>query len=250
MDDAIDRAAALVRSARRAVAFTGAGISTESGIPDFRSPGGVWDRYDPEEFSFPRYVASADARKKMWRWGLELYPALVAAVPNAGHRALAELERVGRLRCVITQNIDELHQRAGSREVIELHGTAMRVGCLSCDREFERDAVHARIEAGDTDPHCDCGGILKPKTISFGQPMPQAEMARAYREASDCDLLLAVGSSLVVWPAADVVPTAVHHGAKLILINLEPTPFDALADVVVRGKAGAALAAIAAAVRA
>jgi NAD-dependent deacetylase len=246
----IDEAAALLRNARHAVAFTGAGISTESGIPDFRSPGGTWARYDPEEFSYQRFLTRSESRKKYWAFGREVWPAMRDAQPNEGHKALAALERSGRLRCVITQNIDALHQRAGSRDVIELHGTATRVGCLSCDKDQPRDEVHARLLAGlydDGEPRCACGGLLKPRTISFGQPMPEKETRRAFDEARRCDLLLTVGSSLVVFPAADLVPTARANGAKIILINLSPTPFDDIADVVIRGKAGQSLASLAAA---
>jgi len=243
----IAAAARLVSQASRAVAFTGAGISTESGIPDFRSPGGLWEKFDPNDFTYQRFVASAETRKKMWSWGLELYPIMRDAQPNAGHLALAELEQRGRLRSVITQNIDALHQRAGSREVIELHGNATRVACLSCGSECTRDALHERLLGGDMDPHCDCGGILKSKVIAFGQAMPEPETSNAYEEAGACDLMIAVGSSLVVFPAADMVPTAVKAGANLVLINLEPTQFDRMASVVIRAKAGEALPAIVAA---
>ncbi len=247
MEAEVAAAARLVREASRAVAFTGAGISTESGIPDFRSPGGLWDRFDPNEFSYQRFLASAETRKKMWSWGLELYPTLRDAQPNPGHRALAELEQRGRLRCVITQNIDELHQRAGSREVIELHGNAMRVACLTCGEDCAREALHERLVAGDLDPHCECGGILKSRAVAFGQAMPEPETSNAYAESGACDLMIAVGSSLVVYPAADMVPTAVNAGANLVLINLQPTPFDRIAEVVIRAKAGEALPAIVAA---
>ncbi len=247
MEAQIAAAARLLRGASRAVAFTGAGISTESGIPDFRSPGGIWDKFDPNEFSYQRFLASAETRKKMWSWGLELYPALRDAQPNPGHLALAELEQRGRLGCVITQNIDELHQRAGSRKVIELHGNAMRVACLDCGEQCTREALHERLVAGDLDPHCECGGILKSNTVAFGQAMPEPETSDAYEQSGACDLMIAVGSSLVVYPAADMVPTAVNAGASLVLINLQPTPFDRIADVVIRAKAGEALPAIVAA---
>lgn len=240
----ISKAASLLRDARRAVAFTGAGISTESGIPDFRSPGGTWSKYDPEEFSYQRFLTRAESRQKYWAFGLELWPQVRDAQPNDGHHALARLESSGRLRCVVTQNIDGLHQRAGSRDVIELHGTALRVGCLSCNADSPRDEIHRRLVAGETDPRCACGGLLKPRTISFGQPMPEKETRRAFDEARRCDVLLTVGSSLVVSPAADLVPTAKAAGAAVILVNLGPTPFDDLADVVIRGKAGESLAAV------
>jgi NAD-dependent deacetylase len=247
--ETIERAAAQVAASKRAVALTGAGISTESGVPDFRSPTGVWSRYDPDEFSYQRFVSSSGSRRNYWRWGMEFYPLLKEAQPNAAHLALAELERRQKLRCVITQNIDGLHQRAGSKEIIELHGTAMSVSCLGCGKEWPREEVHRwMVEDGIEDPECDaCGGLLKPKTISFGQAMPEAETRRAFAEAAGCDLFLAVGSSLVVFPAAALVPTACETGAGLILINLEPTGFDHLADVAISGKAGEILPEIVAA---
>ena len=235
------RAQAIVAEMRHGVAFTGAGVSTESGIPDFRGPGGVWSRYDPEEFAFPRFVAHAESRRKYWRWGLEFYPHLVAAEPNPGHLALAELERRGKLQCVVTQNIDGLHQRAGSQDVIELHGNATTVGCLACAKSWPREEIHARLLAGDDDPHCACGGLLKPRTISFGQAMPARELARAFAIARGCDVMLVLGSSLVVYPAADLVPEAVEAGVKVILINLQATPYDELVSVVLRGKVGEVL---------
>jgi NAD-dependent deacetylase len=253
----IAAAARLLGAAKRIVAFTGAGISTESGIPDFRTPGtGRWMKYDPEEFAFPRYVANVDSRKKAWAWGKEFWPTVRDAMPNAAHTALATLERSGRLGCVITQNVDGLHQKAGSVDVIELHGNATRIACLSCGATWPRDEIHERLVAGDEDPRCDraaaraegaCGGILKATTISFGQAMPFEATRRAFAEARKCDLLLTVGSSLVVYPAAELVPTARAAGAKIVLVNLSDTPYDDLADVVVRGTAGHALSAILAA---
>jgi NAD-dependent deacetylase len=248
-DDDFALAADLLSNARRACAFCGAGMSTESGIPDFRSPGGIWSRYDPDEFSYPRFVSSPEARRSYWRWSREFYPVLTAARPNAGHLALAALEEAGRLACVVTQNVDGLHARAGSRRVLELHGNATRVGCLSCDKEFSRAEVQEWLDGGTDEPRCDaCRGILKPRTISFGQAMPERVTEEAFAEARACDVLLAVGSSLVVYPAASLVPVAHRAGASVVLVNLEPTPFDPLARVVIRGKAGDALSRIARAV--
>jgi NAD-dependent deacetylase len=203
----------------------------------------VWTRYDPEEFSYPRFVASARARAAYWRWSCEMYPTLRDARPNAAHLALAELERRARLRCVVTQNIDGLHQRAGSRDVIELHGNALTVSCLDCGKEWPRDEVQHWIQLGGVEePRCDsCAGPLKPKTISFGQAMPEEATRRAFDEASGCDLLLVVGSSLVVYPAAGLVPVAKRAGAGLVLVNLAPTDFDRLADVAIPGRAGTVL---------
>jgi NAD-dependent deacetylase len=238
-EDAIARAAALVRKARKGVAFTGAGISTESGIPDFRSPGGIWARYDPEEFSYPRFVSNEASRQKYWQWGMELYPRLRDAEPNAGHLALVALEQAGHLGCVITQNVDDLHRRAGSRDVVEIHGNATWVGCLSCEKTWSREVIHGWLLAGNSDPRCDdCGGLLKPKTISFGQAMPERETRRAFELAASCDLMLVVGSSLAVFPAAQLVPDAKRVGAHLVIVNLVETPYDEIADVVLRGQAG------------
>ena len=248
-DSLIKTAAALISGSRHAVAFTGAGMSTESGIPDFRSPGGIWTKYDPEEFSYQNFISKEANRKKYWRWSREFYPTVRDAKPNAGHLALAELESRGLLHSVITQNIDDLHRRAGNRDIIELHGNGTRVGCLMCGKQWSRAEFQSRLEAGDDDPRCDnCNGLTKPRTISFGQSMPEPETTRAFEEATRCDLLITVGSSLVVFPAATLVPTAKESGARLILINLEPTPYDAIADVVIHAKAGESLSAIVSAI--
>src|SRR5581483_3707141 len=201
----LERLAALLAGARRIVAFTGAVISTESGIPDFRSPGGVWDRNAPIEFR--DFLTSAEARRETWRRGLETYPVVAAAEPNAAHRALVELERRGQLTAVVTQNIDGLHVRAGHdpARVIELHGNAHGVACLSCEGWHPRPEIHARVLAGEAEPACPrCDGILKPTTISFGQPMPRESLRRAEAAVRSCDLVLVVGSSLVVNPAAGI----------------------------------------------
>lgn len=220
-------------------------MSTESGVPDFRSAGGIWTKYDPDEFAYPRFVSNTESRKKYWRWSAEFYPSLVKAQPNAGHLALAELERTKRLSCLITQNIDDLHRRAGSQRIIELHGNAMRVGCLQCGKEWPRAEVQVWLEQGNDDPRCDaCGGITKPRTISFGQAMPERETEEAFREARACETMIAAGSSLVVYPAAALVPVAQESGADIILVNLDPTPFDDLASVVIHGKTGEILARI------
>jgi len=243
----ISRAAERIASARQLVVLSGAGISTESGIPDFRSPGGIWSRYDPNEFTFQRFCASAETRRRYWEMGAGLYPLLRAAEPNPAHRALAAFERRGGLRRIITQNIDGLHQRAGTspQKIIEIHGTALAVACLSCERRRDRDEVQARFAAGDLDPRCECGGLLKPATISFGQAMPERETAQAFADAAAADVFLVVGSSLVVFPAASLPGVALEHGASLLIVNREETPYDANAVVVLRGSAGALLASIA-----
>jgi len=237
----INNAALLVAQARRIMVFTGAGISTESGIPDFRSPGGVWDRFDPTEFTYQKFVASEESRRKYWALSKLFYEPLIQASPNPAHEACVTLDRWGRLDCVVTQNIDGLHQRAGlaPERVIELHGTALSVSCLSCGDRHARDAIQARVAAGEQAPRCGkCGGILKPDTVSFGQAMPEKETAEAFRRAEACDLCWVIGSSLVVTPAAHVPAVAVQSGARLIILNGSETPLDDLADVVIRGKAG------------
>ena len=242
----LERLADLVSSKRRIVAFTGAGVSTESGIPDFRSPGGVWDRFDPNEFTFQKFMASEAGRRRYWELGRTTFPVIRRAEPNPAHHALVTLWRLGKLDCVITQNIDDLHQRAGLPEdrVIELHGNATRVRCLTCERPYERERVQEWLEAGVAVPLCDppCGGIIKPRTIMFGEAMPRREMEEAERRARACDLFVVIGSSLVVYPAAYLPLHARAAGAVLAIVNLTETPQDGQADLVIRGSAAAILA--------
>ena len=224
----------LLAASRRVVAFTGAGVSTASGVPDFRSPGGIWSRYQP--VTIQEFVASEEARRAYWRYKKETYADFASARPNAAHLALAGLERDGRLRGVITQNIDGLHQEAGSRTVVELHGTNRRVVCLECGRLYEACLIQDRLLAGCEVPLCDaCGGILKAATVSFGQPLPREAWAEASRLATACDLLLVLGSSLVVQPAATLPGAAASAGAAVVIVNREATPLDALAAHVLRG---------------
>ena len=242
MNQAARQLADLIGSARRIVAFTGAGISTESGIPDFRSPGGVWDRNRPIDYR--EFLASAEARRETWRRGFQTYPVVAAARPNAAHLALVDLERSGKLSAVVTQNIDGLHREAGHapERVIELHGNAHGVRCLDCEARYPRADVHARVVAGEAEPAClECGGTLKPTTVSFGEGMPYAELRRAEQESLACELMLVVGSSLVVYPAAAVPRVAVESGADLAIVNATETPLDDLATLVVRGRAAEVL---------
>ncbi len=241
MEELIERAAEILVTTPPVVVFTGAGVSTESGIPDFRSPTGIWARYDPEEFSYENFLRSEEGRRRYWALGRELYAAVRAAVPNPGHLAIAELERLGLLDCVITQNIDNLHQRAGTspERVIELHGNATRARCLGCGRSWARDEIQARLEAGEAVPACRaCGGILKPNTVLFGEPMPVRETRLAEARSRAAGTFLVVGSSLVVYPAAAMPLYAREAGARLLIVNLTPTHLDPLADVVVRARAG------------
>jgi NAD-dependent deacetylase len=247
MEDQVKQIAQWITASKKAVFFSGAGLSTESGIPDFRSPGGVWDRYDPEDFTFQNFLASEASRQRYWQMATEFYQPIKTAQPNQAHLAIAELEKLGKLDCVITQNIDGLHFKAGNSEerVIELHGTAIFVSCLNCNKRYDRDEIQERILRGQKAPRCDdCGGALKPATISFGQSMPGRETQEAYRRSSTCDLFIVIGSSLVVQPAASMPLVAKRNGARLVIINRDPTPYDDMADVVVYGQAGSTMASI------
>jgi len=227
-----------VGAARRIVALTGAGISTDSGIPDFRGPQGLWTKNPEAEkmATFQHYVADSEVRQRAWQSRLES-PAW-AAEPNPGHRALVSLERRGQLDTLITQNVDGLQQRAGSSPavVIEIHGTMREVVCLTCGERAPTERALARVRAGEADPPCrSCGGILKTATVSFGQPLVQTDLARAHAAARRCDLMLAVGTKLSVWPIAGVVPLAKEAGARVVIVNAEPTEMDQLADAVLAG---------------
>jgi NAD-dependent deacetylase len=239
-----ERLAALLVEAGQhgTVVFTGAGVSTESGIPDFRSPGGVWSRYAPIEFI--DYLRDPSMRAESWRRGLESYPAMATAEPNAAHRAIAAWWDAGLLSGVVTQNIDGLHQKAGlpAAAVIELHGNAHRVGCLSCEQQFDRPAVHARVEAGEADPACPaCGGILKTTTISFGQALPAAAIEEAERLHTAARLCLIVGSSLVVMPAALLPQRTLEAGGSLAIVNKTATHLDPFASLLAREPAAVLL---------
>ena len=228
--------------ARRICVLTGAGISTDSGIPDYRGPNGVWTR-DPDAeklVTLSYYLADPDIRRRAWLMRRDLRHGEV--VPNAGHRAVADLERQGRLHALVTQNVDGLHQAAGNSRVLEVHGTVHQVECLTCgDRTTMRSALD-RVDAGDPEPACLlCGGILKSATVSFGQELDPQVIAAAAEAAADCDVFLAVGTSLQVWPVAGLTEIAAAHGARIVIVNAEPTPFDDLADLVVREPIGTAL---------
>ena len=238
----IDRLAEVVGFARRIVAFTGAGISTESGIPDYRGPNGVWARQAIPSVETLR--TDPDAQREHWRFRKANYPIMLARQPNDGHRALAELERAGRLLAVITQNIDGLHQKAGNHpeRVIELHGSTHRLRCTRCGTEFDGVAIQRRLEAGEEDPRCEvCGGPLRSATILFGEALPEAALRKAVAVSQVCDLMLVVGSSLVVNPAARLPVIAKQRGARLVIVNRTPTPLDALADVHLVAEAGPTL---------
>lgn len=241
----MERIKAWLDRADRVVGFSGAGISTESGIPDFRSPNGVWATNRIIEFD--EFVNSYEGRVEYWRQKCLAWPQMRAAEPNAGHLAFVDLHRRGKLAALITQNIDGLHQRAGlpSEIVHEIHGTTLAVSCLDCGDRISSDEACGRVAGGDLAPLCRlCGGLLKPATVSFGQPMPVDVVKAAQRAAESCDVFITVGSSLVVYPAAALPVTAKRAGAKLIIVNRDPTPLDQAADAVLRGEIGELLPAL------
>jgi NAD-dependent deacetylase len=235
-------AAELMQVARRMVVLTGAGISTESGIPDFRSPGGIWQQIPP--VGYREFLNSAQARQRYWQTRRNLSGKVAAAQPNAAHYALSELERRQLLLGIITQNFDGLHQDAGHapERVIELHGTSREAACTLCGARSSITELQQRVEAGEVDPSCNvCGGYLKAATILFGQRVPERELARAKELVEKCDLFLVVGSSLKVVPAATLPRLALKRNVPLIIINLQPTPLDEYADVTIHEKAGLVL---------
>jgi len=236
--DTVQTVRGWIAAARRIVVLTGAGISTDSGIPDFRGPQGVWTRNPHAEkmATLQHYVADPDVRKRSWQDRLSS-PAWQAK-PNAGHLALVELERRGNLDTLVTQNVDGLHLMAGTspERLIQIHGTMREVTCLACGERAPMERALARVRAGEDDPACrSCGGILKSATISFGQSLVAADLTRAQQAAHRSDLMLAVGTKLSVWPIAGVVPTAKEAGARVVIINAEPTELDSMADTVLRG---------------
>jgi NAD-dependent deacetylase len=239
----VEQVANWLASAKSAVVLTGAGISTESGIPDFRSPGGVWSKY--RTVYYDEFLESADARHEYWRQKSEMHREFADARPNVGHQVLARWECAGRIRGVITQNIDGLHQIAGSRNVLELHGTARQAACIDCRARYEIGPLVEQFFARNRVPDCSgCGGRLKHATISFGQMLPADVLMEANGWSRQADLMLAIGSSLVVTPAADLPRNAKAHGARLVIINRDPTPLDPLADAILSGSIGEMLAAI------
>ena len=237
MNQLIAKGAELINEAKEILVFTGAGISTESGIPDFRSAGGIWDKYDPRDFYFQKFISDEKSREKYWEMSTEFYLAMKDALPNPAHLAIKALEDAGRLLAIVTQNIDRLHHKAGNSadKIIELHGTAFIVSCLKCGKNYERDDIEKKIEKGVKVPYCDdCSGILKPATISFGQAMPEDKMLESISYSRRCDLCIVLGSSLVVYPAAAIPEQAVDNGARLMIINREATPLDNRADLKIR----------------
>jgi NAD-dependent deacetylase len=240
---AVEQVAQWLTASQRAVVLTGAGISTESGIPDFRSPGGVWSKY--RTVYFDEFMASADARHEYWRQKCEMHGDFASAKPSAGHHVLARWEAAGRIRGVVTQNIDGLHQIAGSRQVLELHGTARKAGCLDCGARYHIEPLVAHFQSTGAVPDCpQCAGRLKHATISFGQMLPTDVLMQATRLSREADIVLAIGSSLVVTPAADLPRIAKSSDARLVIINRDPTPLDGIADATLPGSIGEVLSAI------
>jgi NAD-dependent deacetylase len=238
-----EQLSAMIRRASYIVAFTGAGVSADSGIPTYRGTGGVWNRYDPDKYANVNYFFQDPAY--YWSFFKDVrYPSLKAAAPNAAHRALAELERQGRLKAVVTQNIDGLHQEAGSQRVLELHGNTRSISCLSCGKSYGIDEVRSLLET-ELPPACrECGGMLKPDVVLFGESLPMDTLHEASEESRRCDLFLSVGSSLLVQPAASMPAMAKRAGAGLVIVNKDETPLDSMADLVIRDSATNVLAGI------
>ena len=244
LDTLINRVADLIVKAERVVVFTGAGVSTESGIPDFRSPGGIWERFDPDDFTYQKLISSPEARKKWWQIFQER-GLTTDAEPNPVHLALAELDKLGKLDCLITQNIDSLHQKGGlpDDKVFELHGNMSWIVCLGCGRRYPAEQIQARLDEGEEIPECEsCQGILKPDIVLFGEALPEKVFEEASRRSSHADLFMVIGSTLIVYPAAYMPVYAADSGAKLVIINLSSTPMDKQASVLIKAKAGETMA--------
>ncbi len=236
MDDLIAKGAEMINEAEKILVFSGAGLSTESGIPDFRSAGGLWEKYDPSDFLYQKIISDERARTKYWEMIKDVYGILAKAAPNNAHKAIKTLEDMGKLLSVVTQNIDGLHHDAGNSpdKIIEIHGTVATISCLDCGKQYQKKEIIPRLDAGEKVPYCDdCSGILKPDSISFGQAMPEDKMTQAIMHARDCNLCIVLGSSLVVYPAASIPEFAVQGQAKVMLINRESTVLDRSADLVI-----------------
>ncbi len=243
-DPQVNELSRLLQASERCIVFTGAGISTESGIPDFRSPGGIWSNNQPIDFG--DFIASKEMRRESWRRKFNVDGTLSKAKPNSGHTAIARLVEAGKIPAVITQNVDGLHQASGvpDQQVIELHGNTTYATCLDCKKRYELAPIREAFSNDETLPICDdCEGIIKTATISFGQAMPEHEMELAHRQCVDCDLFIAIGSSLVVYPAAGFPLLAQQAGAKLVILNRDPTDQDRAADLVLNREIGVTLSA-------
>jgi NAD-dependent deacetylase len=246
--DKIETVAEMIAASKKNILFSGAGMSTESGIQDFRSPGGLWEQWNPDELTFDKFMSSRASREHYWGFSRAIWPTMATAKPNAGHFAITELYKMGKLDSVITQNVDGLHQAAGmpDEKVIELHGTLRWVSCLRCGKRYPREEIEKLMDStGEKAPECDCGGFLKQATIAFGQSLPVDAIAEAEEKSSTCDMFIVAGSSLVVYPAAQMPVIARRQGAKLVIITLSDTPHDRYADVIIHEKTGPTLSKIA-----
>jgi NAD-dependent deacetylase len=242
MDDKILKLKNIVKKSKKIVAFTGAGFSADSGISTFRGAGGLWSKYDPSIYADIN-VFTQDSTYYWCFFRDERYPVIKKAKPNEGHYALVKLEKQGKLYRVITQNIDGLHQEAGQSQVIELHGNTRKINCLNCKKSYSMDEAFNRLQQ-ELPPRCSCGGVLKPGTILFGEPLPQNELDMAMLAAKNCDMFLVLGSSLVVYPAASIPQIAKRNGADLVIINIDPTPLDGIADLAIHRSASEVLSKI------
>ena len=243
----IERAAAWVLESNSTVCLTGAGISTESGIPDFRSKGGIWDRFDPKDFEIRRWLASEDIQRRYWKVAQDGYNLVRNAHPSSGHFALARLSRHGRLKLLVTQNTDGLHQKAGHDpgRIVEIHGTGHVCVCVGCGSKLPRSEVHARVQGGEGIPKCEhCGCLLKPDAVFFGEGLSQEKLSRAAEASKKAEVFLVAGSSLAVRPAGGLPERARKAGARLVIVNEGPTRFDAKADIRIQGKTGEVLPAL------
>jgi len=241
LEQKIEMVADLVSKSERIMIFTGAGVSTESGIPDFRSPDGIWSKYDPEDFTIQRFLSDKEVRKRNWRLLTDSEFKLTGAEPNPAHFAIAELKNMGKLYCVITQNVDGLHQKAGVPEemVFQLHGDMSHAKCMKCGRRYPMEEITGLLDKGVDDPRCMiCKGILKPDAVFFGEQLPLEVMMESERRSRTCDLCLVLGSSLVVYPAALMPVYAMESKAKVVIINVGPTEMDRMATILIDGKAG------------
>jgi NAD-dependent deacetylase len=246
IENSIGKIAELIHESKRLMIFTGAGISTESGIPDFRSPGGIWDRFDPDDFTLDKFISDVESRRKQWRMFGE---GMLSdkAEPNKAHIAIAELYDFGKLDCVVTQNIDNLHQKAGvpGEKIFELHGNMNWASCMRCGQRYPFEEIKARLESGEEIPDCKiCSGMLKPDIVMFGEQLPVDVLEEASRRAIASDLCIVIGSTLIVYPAAYIPIYAVQSGAGLVIINLSETPVDDKAEVVINTRAGDTMAEI------
>ncbi len=241
MDEKIALIAEKIKTSKKLVVFTGAGISTESGIPDYRSQGGIWDKFKPVYFD--EFMSSKESRIRYWEQRMDMEKSLCKAKPNEGHMSIAALHQLGYLNALITQNIDGLHEASGipKEKIIELHGNTRRVRCMSCKRLVPWEEAEAMLKSGDKAPECSCGGYFKPDTISFGQAMPVEETKRAARLSSESDIFMVIGSTLLVQPASLMPEYARTSGAFIVIINLSETPYDQKCDILIRGKAGEVL---------